>query len=200
MSNDTRLEVIVEESDGDRGELLVKSPAVGTFGGAPRAGEVLVGCSRVGRLTSLGRTVSLVMPRSTSGRVAERILHNRRDPVDYGQVLVRLVPVEQVDVGQGATNEESTAASGLPEGSYAVISPTHGIFYRRPRPDEPPYVEAGQVIEEGTTLALVEVMKCFSAITYGGTGLPSRAEVVEVRADDSAEVQSEQILFVVKPA
>ena len=49
-------------------------------------------------------------------------------------------------------------------------------------------------------MALVEVMKCFSAITYGGAGLPSRAEVVEVRADDSAEIQSEQILFVVKPA
>jgi biotin carboxyl carrier protein len=200
MSGDTRLEVIVEESDGDRGELLVKSPAVGTFGGAPNAGEVLVGRSLVGRLTSLGRTVSLVMPLGTAGRVAERVLRNRRDPVDYGQLLVRLVPVEQVDVRRGTANEDPTRTGGLPEGSYAVTSPTHGIFYRRPRPDQPPYVEAGQVVEAGATLALVEVMKCFSAITYGGAGLPSRAEVEEVRADDGDEIQSDQVLFVVKPA
>jgi acetyl-CoA carboxylase biotin carboxyl carrier protein len=200
MSRDSSLEVIVEKSDSGRGELLVKSPSVGMYGGAPKAGEVLVGRSRVGRLTSLGRTVSLIMPRGTLGRVAERMLHNRRDPVDYGQVLLRLVPVEQIEVGQGTTNEDKAALSGLPEGSYAITSPTHGIFYRRPRPDEPPYVEEGQVVEEGTTMALVEVMKCFSAITYGGTGLPSRAEVVEVRTDDNAEIQSDQILFVVRPA
>jgi biotin carboxyl carrier protein len=55
-------------------------------------------------------------------------------------------------------------------------------------------------VEEGTTLALVEVMKCFSAITYGGDDLPSRAEIIEVRADDGAEVETDQILFVVRPA
>lgn len=200
MSKDSILEVIVEKSDSGRGELLVKSPSVGMYGGAPKAGEVLVGSSRVGRLTSLGRTVSLVIPRGTSGRVAERMLTNRRDPVDYGHVLLRLVPVEQVEADQGTAGEGQAAISGLPEGSYAITSPTHGMFYGRPRPGEPPYVEEGQIVEEGATMALVEVMKCFSAITYGGTGLPSQAEVVEVRADDNSEIQSEQILFVVKPA
>jgi acetyl-CoA carboxylase biotin carboxyl carrier protein len=72
------------------------------------------------------------------------------------------------------------------------------MFYRRPRPDAPAYVEIGHVIEEGNTLALVEVMKCFSAITYGGEGLPPRAKVIEIRAEDSAEVQAEQVLFVVQ--
>jgi acetyl-CoA carboxylase biotin carboxyl carrier protein len=74
------------------------------------------------------------------------------------------------------------------------------MFYRRPRPDEPAYVEVGQVVESGSTLGLVEVMKCFSAITYGGQQLPARAEVAEIRADDGAEVTADQILFVVRPA
>jgi acetyl-CoA carboxylase biotin carboxyl carrier protein len=74
------------------------------------------------------------------------------------------------------------------------------MFYRRPRPDAPAYVEVGQTVEVGATLALVEVMKCFSAITYGGPGLPPRAEVLEVREADGTEVQADQVLFVVRGA
>jgi hypothetical protein len=44
------------------------------------------------------------------------------------------------------------------------------------------------------------LMKCFSAITYTGDGLPPRAEIVEARAADGSEVQTDQVLFVVKPA
>jgi biotin carboxyl carrier protein len=74
------------------------------------------------------------------------------------------------------------------------------MFYRRPSPDASPYVDIGAVVEEGTTIALVEVMKCFSAINYGSPGQPPRAEVVEVRAEDGAEVEAEQVLFVLRPA
>ena len=81
-----------------------------------------------------------------------------------------------------------------------MTSFTHGMFYRRPGPDAPHYVEEGQVVEQGTTLGLVEVMKCFSAIAYGGDDRPPRAEVVDVRAEDGAEVQVDQILFVLRPA
>ena len=147
---------------------------------------------------TLGRTVELVLPQAISGRVAERMLRNRRDPVDYGQPILRLVPVEAKGL-KSEVGEASTTAHNLPEGCFAVRSPTHGMFYRRPRPDAPSYVEEGQLVEEGVTLALVEVMKCFSAITYGGEGMPPRAEVVEIRAKDASEVQSAQILFVLKP-
>jgi len=41
-------------------------------------------------------------------------------------------------------------------------------------------------------------MKCFSAITYGGPGLPEEAEVVEIRAADASEVRHGQVLFVVR--
>jgi len=200
LSRETTVEVIVAEGDGGSGEILVSSPSVGFYGGAPQVGEVLVGRSRVGRLSALGRTVQMVLPHGHSGRVAERMLRNRLDPVDYGQVLLRLVPVETEEIGGETAVTASTAEGDLPEGGFAVLSPTHGMFYRRPRPDVPSYVEVGQVIEEGATLALVEVMKCFSAITYGGEGLPPRARIVDVRAEDGSEVRAEQILFVVTSA
>lgn len=190
-----RLEALVE-ADGEGG-LRVLSPGVGLYGGAPRRGEILVGGSRAGWLRTLGQTSEVVLPAGATGRVTQRALSNHRDPVAYGQLLIHLGPVA---AGEGLDTGELTSAGahGLPEGCYAVVSPTHGMFYRRPRPDAPAYVEVGQTVEIGATLALVEVMKCFSAIAYGGPGMPSRAEVVEVRARDVSEVQAEQVLFVVR--
>lgn len=200
MRKDPTVEAIIEEGASDAGDILLCSPAVAMYHDAPKVGEVLVAGSRAGRLTVLGRTMELVLPHPISGRVSERMLRNRRDPVDYGQVLLRLVPVEAKEPFKGEAGETGTTTHNLPEGCFAVRSPTHGMFYRRPRPDDPFYVEAGQIVEEGVTLALVEVMKCFSAIAYGGEGMPPRAEIVEIRAEDASEVQSAQILFVLKPA
>ena len=52
----------------------------------------------------------------------------------------------------------------------------------------------------GTVLGLVEVMKCFNQITYGGPDLPARGTVAQILAEDAAEVQFGQALFRVKPA
>ena len=42
-----------------------------------------------------------------------------------------------------------------------IISPLPGTFYRKPAPDQPPYRNEGDVISEGDTIGLVEVMKSF---------------------------------------
>jgi len=203
MSKLRRLEVLIEAAGeaGTEGEgLAVRSPGVGLYGAAPRIGEILGGGSPAGRLTTLGETVELVLPRGSVGRVAEQRLSNRWDAVEYGQELLRLVPVEAGEAMPENGGAAAVAVAGLPEGCFAVTSPTRGMFYRRPSPDAPPYVEPGQVVEEGTTLGLVEVMKCFSAIAYGGDELPVRAEVVEVRPEDGAEVRVDQVLFVLRSA
>ena len=62
MNTAKQIDVIVQDEQRSDGELLLCSPAVGLFGSAPRVGEVLVGGSRVGCLTSLGRTMELLMP------------------------------------------------------------------------------------------------------------------------------------------
>ncbi len=50
-----------------------------------------------------------------------------------------------------------------------------------------------------SVLGLVEIMKCFNQITYGGAGLPDRGQVAEILAEDTAEVQFGQVLFRIKP-
>lgn len=195
-----RIEVIVSDDPENPRQLVLGSPAVGAYGSAPVVGEVVVGGSRVGRLTTLGRTVDLVVPHGVTGLVVERKQTDRSEPVGYGQELLRLAPVEASGESGAAAVGSIAANDDLPEGTLAVRSSIHGMFYHRPRPDEPAYVEIGQIVETGVTLGLVEVMKCFSAIVYGGGGLPARAEIVEVRAEDGAEVEADEILFVVRPA
>ena len=200
MTPSSRVDVIVAEDPARQDELQLGSPAVGEFSAGPIVGEVVVGGSRVGCLTSLGRRFDLVVPSGVTGRVAELESGTGRGPVGYGQVLLRLVPVEAAGEGGAAAAGSGDRTGELPEGALAVRSSIHGMFYQRPRPEDPPYVEIGQIVEKGATLGLVEVMKCFSAVVYGGPDLPARAEILEVRAADGAEVGTDQILFVVRPA
>ena len=88
-----------------------------------------------------------------------------------------------------------TAEPALGEGQVAVRSPMVGTFYRRPSPDEPPYVEVGGEVEADAPLGLVEVMKLYTTI-YAKT----RGRIARVCASDAELVEYDQILFVIDPA
>jgi biotin carboxyl carrier protein len=45
-----------------------------------------------------------------------------------------------------------------------VRSPIPGIFYRRPAPDSAPFVSEGDIVEEGSVVGLVEIMKQFHEV------------------------------------
>jgi acetyl-CoA carboxylase biotin carboxyl carrier protein len=51
-----------------------------------------------------------------------------------------------------------------------VTSPLPGVFYRRPAPDQEPYVTEGQNVEAGDVIGLVEVMKTFNEVEAGFSG------------------------------
>ena len=93
--------------------------------------------------------------------------------------------------------ESAPAAPGEPilgEGQVAVRSPMVGTFYRRPSPDEPPYVDVGSEVEADAPLGLVEVMKLYTTI-YAKT--PGR--IARVCANDAELVEYDQTLFVIDP-
>ena len=102
------------------------------------------------------------------------------------------VPHAQSVVDEGtepAIADEPT----LDEGQTAVRSPMVGTFYRRPSPDEPPYVEVGSEVEMDAPLGLVEVMKLYTTI-YAKT----RGRIT--RICDAELVEYDQVLFVIDPA
>lgn len=100
---------------------------------------------------------------------------------------------------ESPSNEESTDDLGDEAveddlGVITVAAPTVGTFYRSPEPDEPPYVELGETVEEGATLGLVEAMKVFTRVTAGVAG-----RVRSVLVEDGDFVEYGQPLFSIEP-
>jgi acetyl-CoA carboxylase biotin carboxyl carrier protein len=69
-------------------------------------------------------------------------------------------------------------------GTTPVSAPLLGIFYRAPRPGEPPFVEVGDCVEADTIIGIIEVMKLMNSVRAGASGrvvaIPARnGELVE---------------------
>jgi len=76
---------------------------------------------------------------------------------------------------------------------HQIVSPLTGVFYRRPAPQEPPFVEVGSHVEAGQVVALVEAMKVFNEIVSDVDGV-----VVEIKAKDGQLVNQGDTLMLLK--
>jgi acetyl-CoA carboxylase biotin carboxyl carrier protein len=99
-------------------------------------------------------------------------------------------PGARVPRSVGRTEAEITVA----EGHLAVRAPMVGSFYRRPSPEEKPFVEVGQRVKQGEPLCLIEVMKLYSTIPAPADGV-----LEAIAVEDGAAVEFDQLLFVIKP-
>lgn len=52
-----------------------------------------------------------------------------------------------------------------------ITAPMPGVFYRRPDPDEAPFVEEGDDIDTGTVVGIIGVMKNFHEIEAEADGV-----------------------------
>jgi acetyl-CoA carboxylase biotin carboxyl carrier protein len=195
---------LVRESEDQDGHFDILAPGIGLFDMPPAVGTYLMPGSFVGYLTVMRRYFHLLMPEAHHGVVTHLYVSDRKHRVEYGQPLFTVsakaeagltTEFERIDPGSAAVDED------IPEGMFGVRSPTDGIFYRRANPQSPPYVEEGAVVEQGSVLALVEVMKCFNPILYPGEPeFPARARVVRAAVEDTTEVKHGSVIFVVEPA
>ena len=76
-----------------------------------------------------------------------------------------------------------------------VRSPVPGVFYRRPNPDSPPFVSEGDVIEGGSIVGLVEIMKQFHEVHS-----EVRGRVRSFAVDDQGVVSAGDVLAELDPA
>jgi biotin carboxyl carrier protein len=194
--NEPTLIVSVEGSETARPCVL--APAVGWWSSPPHDGAVVGPGSSVGRLRCLNREYVLRMPEGEAGTVdLETAGHVRA--VAFREVLFRLRPLGEERAGvPGPAAAKGGGGRDLPRGAHAVCAPTDGVFYRRPAPDAPAFVEVGSRVRAGQAVGLVEVMKTFNQIVYGGAGLPEEVEIIEVRCEDGAEVAAGQPLLIVR--
>lgn len=181
---------LVARAHGDGWRL--GSPMPGRFRPTARTGASLEPGAQVGVLEVLGTTHELVVPAGAAGFVA-----NQPAPgtVQYGDVLVELAAgALATAAGAAAPATATAAATGL-----VFRAPTSGRFYGRAAPDKPPFVRAGDELAAGATVCLLEVMKTFHRVHYGGAELPERARVREVLAGDGDDVNAGDPLLALDP-
>ena len=178
----------------------VRAPAVGLWRDAPPAGSLVRPGDSLGRLEVLGVMHRLIAPAQARGIVAPPAHQGQgelaRRPVQHGQVLLVLDPeaAQGATAGDTAPGQDARAA----EQGLAFRSPFSGRFYSRPGPDQPPFVQPGDEITVGQLVCMIEVMKTFTRITYGGAGLPERARVRAVLPADGEEITGGAAILVLE--
>jgi acetyl-CoA carboxylase biotin carboxyl carrier protein len=86
------------------------------------------------------------------------------------------------------------AAAAATDKSFTVNSPFVGTFYRAASPDNPPFVEVGQVVKKGQVLCIVEAMKLMNEIEAEQAG-----RLLEVLIQNGSPVEYGEPLFRFEP-
>jgi len=177
--------------EADTGHARLVSPTVGWFEPALVAGDVVRPGDTIGWLDTLGVATAVVAPAGARGVIRAGSADGRaRIAVDCDHLLYAVDPEASLDVAAPAHVTATAATTGL-----VFRAPTSGRFYTRPSPDKPPFVEAGTKLAAGSTICLLEVMKTFHRVTYGGHGLPDTARVVQVLVADGDDVNADDPLL-----
>lgn len=197
MARETRTTMQAGLTRLDDGRIELRAPCVGKWREGPPEGALVRPGLPIGYVEILGVVHELVAPEGAAGVVVEeREPQNVRRPVGHDDVLLVLDPKI---AGQVAAADLAAAEAGSSAG-LTFTAAMSGRFYRRASPDKPAFVEEGAVIEVGHTVCLLEVMKTFNRITYGGPKLPARAKVLRVVPEDGADVDEGDVLLELEPA
>jgi len=86
------------------------------------------------------------------------------------------------------------AAKPVAVAGTEIRAPMVGTFYRRPGPQDPPFVELGDHVAAGDPLCLIEVMKLFTTLEA-----PVSGKIVQIAAENEGLVQLDELLFVIEP-
>ncbi|MGJ1325170.1 acetyl-CoA carboxylase biotin carboxyl carrier protein [Sphingobacterium faecium] len=107
------------------------------------------------------------------------------------------VPVSAAPVApQPAAVAPATVPVAVSEESnfITIKSPMIGTFYRSAGPGKPSFVNAGDEINTGNVLCIIEAMKLFNEIESEVSG-----KIVKILVEDAQPVEFDQPLFLVDP-
>ena len=174
----------------------VRAPRVGSFRPALTAGALLTPGALLGTIETLGATVAVHAPATARG-IVRSVAGNRhaRFAVGYQDVLYSVDTNVGALAGVDSGAEAARAGASSDADGLVFRAPTSGRFYLRAAPGKPPFVAVGDVITAGTAICLLEVMKTFHRVTFGGEGLPERAKVVAIVAVEEADINAGDVLL-----
>ena len=103
-------------------------------------------------------------------------------------------PETAAPVPASASVESAAATPAAEAGLHTVRSPIVGTFYECPSPGSPPFVKAGDTVEIGQVLCIVEAMKLMNEIEADVAG-----EIVKKLVANGQPIEYGQELFVIRP-
>ncbi|HTO96059.1 MAG TPA: acetyl-CoA carboxylase biotin carboxyl carrier protein [Myxococcales bacterium] len=80
------------------------------------------------------------------------------------------------------------------DGLHMINSPIVGTFYEAPSPGAPPFVKAGDAVDAGQVLCIIEAMKLMNEIESDIAG-----EIVKKLVSNGQPVEYGQPLFAIRP-
>ncbi|MFL5312570.1 MAG: acetyl-CoA carboxylase biotin carboxyl carrier protein [Myxococcales bacterium] len=103
-------------------------------------------------------------------------------------------PPQVTPVPPAAAAASPAAAPAARDNTFTVNSPFVGTFYRSASPDNPPFVEVGQVVKKGQVLCIVEAMKLMNEIEAEQAG-----RLVDALIQNGSPVEYGEALFRFEP-
>ena len=85
-------------------------------------------------------------------------------------------------------------AAANADGLVPVVAAVNSVFYCRPSPGEPPFVEEGDQVDEDTVVCLLEIMKCFRSVNAGVKG-----KVEKILAESGSMVKKGEAVMLIRP-
>lgn len=79
------------------------------------------------------------------------------------------------------------------QNTQTITSPMVGTFYRAPSPDSAPYVNVGDKVKKGQTIAIIEAMKIMNEIEA-----EFDCKIIEILPNDAQSVEFGADLFIVE--
>jgi acetyl-CoA carboxylase biotin carboxyl carrier protein len=153
----------------------------------------LIDESPMGRVSLQVGDLKLEVEKGTSPGSASAISERVPRPAAAG--VPEAKPAEAASIERGVQDNTAPKQSpGADENFLTIKAPLLGIFYRRSQPGAQPYVEEGSIVDEDTTVALIEVMKLFNSVKAGVKG-----RIYKICVENNDLVEYEQVLFLVKP-
>ena len=99
--------------------------------------------------------------------------------------------VSQID--QLDSSDDTSISSSINSNHSNILSPMPGTFYAAPSPEADLFVKAGDTVNKGDTLCIIEAMKIMNEIEAENTGIIS-----EVLIKNGDPVEYNQPLFKIK--
>ncbi len=100
-------------------------------------------------------------------------------------------PAAQAPAAPSAPRAQAPAASR----SHQLVAPMYGVVHLQPSPGEPAFARAGDAVEAGQLLCIIEAMKVFNEVRAERGG-----RLASILVPTGTEVEAGQALMVIEPA